>query len=149
MVNISLPGKRRSNLVFSLLCTYYATAQLPCTSNNIRGAWYESGAVHGSYVAPTVDLNPDSLRKVFRHNGVSTGGIWTFDGDGRYSYRHRFAADNRCGRYWVEEDDCVLMLSARRRDPIRIVHLDDSCMMLWHRNPKTAYVTVYWRQEMP
>ncbi len=120
-------------------------AQLPCSDKNIHGTWKKCGSMRSpTYDHPPAFINADSLKKVFPEYPGSTGETWRFNTDG--TQHHEISASTKSqGRFWVVEDGCKLKLSSRRRNPIRIVYLDDSCMMIWYNNPKLAYIDVYRR----
>ncbi len=117
-------------------------AQTNCNAKNIYGLWHVSGSVRtDSYVHPPDNVNIDSLKSAFPNypKGAYTR---SFFADGTFRIKTP-VDDNRKGKFELNENNCVLKLSSRKRDPMIIVHLDDSCMILWHNNPKTAYLTVY------
>lgn len=124
-----------------------AAAQIACSAGNIAGIWKECGAVRtDAYYRPPAVVNTGRLREAFHVYNTSTGKIWCFNADGTYVYELKQVNIRHTGRHYrVIEKDCALELSSRKRDLIRIVYIDDSCMILWHNNPKTAWLTVYRR----
>jgi hypothetical protein len=131
-------------IALNTLCK--AFAQTPCSEKNIHGTWKECGEIRSpTYNHPPANINTDSLKQAFHRYNDSAGKTWYFMPDGSYRYNMMSMDVNGKGRFWVKEEGCALKLSSRKRNPIRIVYLDDSCLMLWHNNPKTAYITVYRR----
>lgn len=129
-----------------LLLAFSTCAQLPCTTGSISGQWSQCGIMRSqTYDAPPPHINVDSLKKIFGYSGVSTGSTWKFGKDGHYSHEHAGIDGGRRGWYRVIENGCALKLNTRRRNPMRIMHLDDSCLILWFNNPQTAYLAVYRR----
>jgi hypothetical protein len=120
-------------------------AQVPCTDSSIHGTWIECGSMYSpTYDHPPAFINTDSLKKVFQYSTACTNKTWRFNSDGTY-YHDMVDIKMRNGRFWVLEKGCKLKVSFRRSNPMRIVYLDDSCMMLWYNNPKMAYIDVYRR----
>ena len=133
-------------ILFLLLGARHARAQLPCTKEYILGTWWECGAIRSpTYDVPLRLAIVDSLKQAFPGYDEPILRSWTFGADGRYHLEYSPANVTSSGRYWVVPEKCALKFSFRRRDPVRILHLDDSFMILWYRNPKTAYLTVYRR----
>jgi hypothetical protein len=125
--------------LFFLDCVF---AQKPCSEQNIHGTWKACGSVPSdSYERPPETINSDSLKNAFQQYNDSADS-WSFTMDGTYIYSYT-GGRIRKGRFAVVESNCALKVSFRKRNPIRIVYLDDSCMILWCNNPKRAYLTVY------
>lgn len=134
-------------LCFAMLLTVTATtAQTHCSARDIYGIWKQCGNMrtpnHYDSPPPLNTINIDSLKSELGQYDTSKT-TWTFTTNG--TFIRRSETDNRKGRFWIAENNCTLMLSTRKKDPIRIMHLDDSYLILWHNNPKTAYLTVYRR----
>lgn len=121
-----------------------AAAQTRCSAQALHGTWRQCGVawVPDHYEHPPATINADSLRTaLYDYNAAHI--TWLFQNDG--SYVRNFPGGKSTGRFRVRENNCDLWLSTRRKDLIRILYLDDSCMIFWHNNPKTAYLTLYRR----
>jgi hypothetical protein len=121
-----------------------AGAQMPCATKNIFGLWKKCGSViSGTYDHPPAGINVDSLKKAL--HGYSTSETWRFNADGTYLYMAQYAGEKntRRGHFSVDENRCIL--KAKPMAKHHIVYIDDSCIIFWHNNPKTAYLTEYRR----
>ena len=133
-------------LAFFVAATFVFTgsiAQTPCSGHNIYGTWKKLGYTQSTYDRPPSYINADSLINVLSRDS-SSNNSWAFTTDGRYIHKSISIDYINKGRFWVE-NDCALKLSSRKKDPIRIVYLDEKYLILWHNNPKTAYLTLYHR----
>lgn len=121
-----------------------AAAQKPCSTSNICGKWRLCGStISGDYDHPPAAVNADSLVKaLYPYNSLNSS--WEFGADGNYKWITTYDGVSK-GRFHVVESNCDLVLSSRKRHPIRIVHLSDSALITWHNNPKTALLTLYRR----
>jgi len=118
------------------------SAQKPCSAQNISGTWKFCGRIQSDCDHPPATINTDSLKNTFNQYH-SSGATWSFSTDGTFKYIYP-GYDNGKGRFKVVENSCDLKLSTGKR--MRIVYLDDSCMIHWDYNPKTtAYLNVYRR----
>ncbi len=139
---------KKSPFLFILSWIAYSqyAAQTPCTQSHIAGVWKDCGIVQSaSYSSPPTKINADSLYTAFSKRPTLAGRQWTFNADGTFLYEYPLAHIKDAGRYTLAADQCALKLSTRKKEPIIIVHLTDSSMIQWSRNPKAAYLTVYRR----
>ncbi len=139
--------RRALLFTLALLAGSYADAQPKnCTASNIYGLWKECGEIRSpTYDHPPARFNVDSLKSAFPGHDNAGRRALRFNEDGTYLFTFGTANDQSKGRFWVIEKKCALKTTQRRRNPIRIVHLEDSCLILWYNNPKWAYLTVYRR----
>lgn len=127
-----------------LYCSGTVAQQKHCSVAAISGTWKLCGQVHAdSYDDPPVTVNADSLKNMFRQYDNS-GIVWHFAADGTYAYEIKGLHKDK-GSFSVVENTCTLKFSSKGNALISILYLDDNCMIYWHRNPKTAYLSVYRR----
>jgi hypothetical protein len=119
-----------------LLLPYGLTAQL-------YGAWKYCGTIRAAdYRQPSPIVNADSLKFMFTK--PDTGVTWTFNADGTALLKSPLYSPKSL-RFSIREKDAALLLSGRKRNPLYIIYLDDSFLILWHNNPHWAELNMYRR----
>ncbi|XZF12881.1 hypothetical protein ACTHGU_13925 [Chitinophagaceae bacterium MMS25-I14] len=127
-----------------MLLLTHTIAQSNCPEHNIYGTWKSCGSATSDYAHPPKTVNTDSLKNALNQYDDHLNETWHFAADGTYEIQNAFFG-RRKGHFRVIEEKCDIELPSRKKHPIHIAYLDDSCMILWHNNPKTAYLTVYRR----
>jgi hypothetical protein len=127
--------------LLSLFLLSDAMAQQTCPSHQIYGVWKYAGTIPAEYSHPPALVNADSIKKNFVLPDLGT--TWNFYPDSTVQFKTPLDSSKK--RFSVRQKDCALLLPGRKRNPLYIMYLDESCLVVWHNNPQRAALTVFRR----